>query len=143
MIIREWRARARPSLAQVYREHFRAKVIPVLSQVAGFRGAYLSQRRQGEYVEFLVLTRWESMHAIRAFAGADVEKAVVEPAAEAALASFGAHVRHYRCWRMSLPRESQDRKALKRRRRIPGSGAAGGSTEVHVRRGSCTPRRPR
>jgi heme-degrading monooxygenase HmoA len=33
-------------------------------------------------VEFLVLTRWSSMDAIRAFAGADVRKAVVEPAAE-------------------------------------------------------------
>ena len=64
MIIREWRARSRPPLAPAYREHFRAKVIPVLSQVSDFRGAYLTQRRQGEYVEFLVLTRWDSMHAI-------------------------------------------------------------------------------
>ena len=95
MIIREWRARSRPPLAPAYREHFRAKVIPVLSQVSDFRGAYLTQRRQGEYVEFLVLTRWDSINAIRAFAGADVEKAVVEPSAEAALESYDAQVRHY------------------------------------------------
>jgi len=42
-----------------------------------------------------VLTRWRSMDAIRAFAGKDVEQAVVEPAAVAALIEFDSRVRHY------------------------------------------------
>jgi hypothetical protein len=46
-------------------------------------------------VEFLVLTRWASMDAIRAFAGDDVGRAVVEPDAIAALVSFDRTVRHY------------------------------------------------
>lgn len=95
MIIREWRARARASLAHAYPQHFKSHVLPGLSRIAGFLGATLSQRQVGEMVEFLVLTRWESLAAIRAFAGADIEKAVVESAAEAALASFDSHVRHY------------------------------------------------
>ena len=95
MIIREWRGRARPSLAGAYVNHFHARVIPELAAVPGFRGACLMQRRAGDFVEFLVLTRWASMEAIRGFAGADVEKAVIEPAAERALSSFDAHVRHY------------------------------------------------
>jgi len=69
--------------------------MPELAGVPGFRGACLTQRRAGDFVEFLVLTRWESMDSIRRFAGSDVEKAVVEPAAQAALASFDACVRHY------------------------------------------------
>ena len=95
MIIREWRARAPLSLAHAYPQHFHARVLPELSHVPGFRGAWLTQRRVGESMEFLVLTRWDSMEAIRGFAGADAEKAVVEPAAQAVLSSFDSHVRHY------------------------------------------------
>jgi len=46
-------------------------------------------------VEFLVLTRWTSMEAIRAFAGPNPERAVVEPGAIAALTAYDEEVRHY------------------------------------------------
>ena len=95
MIIREWRGRTSSSQADVYPKHFREKVIPELSHVAGFAGAQLSQRQLDDKIEFLVLTRWRSMDAIRAFAGKDVEQAVVEPAAVAALIEFDSRVRHY------------------------------------------------
>ena len=39
-------------------------------------GAHLSRRQLGDQIEFLVLTRWQSMDVIRGFAGADTEKAV-------------------------------------------------------------------
>jgi hypothetical protein len=42
-----------------------------------------------------VLARWQSLAAIRAFAGADIEKAVVEPNAVAAHMEFDKTVRHY------------------------------------------------
>ena len=85
MIIREWRGRASSSQAGAYPKHFREKVIPELRHVPGFAGAQLGRRQLGDKIEFLVLTRWRSMDAIRAFAGKDVEKAVVEPDAVAAL----------------------------------------------------------
>jgi heme-degrading monooxygenase HmoA len=95
MIIRTWRGRASPAKSDAYPQHFRDAVVPDLRNVPGFLGAHLSQRRDGDSVEFLVLTRWESMKAIRAFAGPDVDKAVVEPGAIAALDDFDAAVRHY------------------------------------------------
>ena len=95
MIIREWRARASSSKAEAYPKHFHDKVVPELRQVLGFVGAQLSRRQLGDKIEFLVLTRWQSMDAIRAFAGTDVEKAVVEPGAVAALVEFDTTVRHY------------------------------------------------
>jgi len=95
MIIREWRARAHLSRAQAYPQHFESRVRPELARIPGFLGASLRERRVGELVEFLVLTRWASLEAIRAFAGADIERAVVDPAAQAALASFDTHVHHY------------------------------------------------
>jgi heme-degrading monooxygenase HmoA len=95
MIIREWRGRADRDNADAYPEHFRRSVLPELRGIAGFLGATLSRRDDGEWVEYLVLTHWRSMDAIRAFAGADPGKAVVEPDAVAALIDFDGTVRHY------------------------------------------------
>jgi heme-degrading monooxygenase HmoA len=95
MIIREWRGRASEPRAGAYPDHFREAVVPELRHLPGFLGAHLGRRRIGDRVEFLVLTRWQSLDAIRAFAGAIVERAVVEPAAVAALDEFDASVQHY------------------------------------------------
>jgi len=95
MVIREWRGRADRSCGNAYPAHFCAKVVPELRGVPGFIGAHLSERLLGDEIEFLVLTRWESMDAIRDFAGDDFARAVVEPGAVAALVSFDASVRHY------------------------------------------------
>ena len=95
MIIREWRGRADPSRTDAYPKHFRERVVPELKQLAGFRGAHLGRRTLGSKLEFVVLTRWDSMDAIRAFAGADAERAVVEPGAVAALIEFDDVARHY------------------------------------------------
>jgi heme-degrading monooxygenase HmoA len=95
MIIREWRARTSLAQAEAYPSHFRTKVLPDLSRSSGFAGAHLCRRRLGDGIEFLVLTRWKSMDAIRAFAGRAIDNAVVEPGAVAALIDFDAKVQHY------------------------------------------------
>ena len=86
-----------------YPRHFRDNVMPALRELPGFSGAYLSWRRCGDSIEFLVLTQWQSMDAIRSFAGNDVEKAVVEPAAVAALLDFDSYVHHYEVIESVLP----------------------------------------
>ncbi|MFC4309943.1 antibiotic biosynthesis monooxygenase family protein [Steroidobacter flavus] len=95
MIIREWRGRAPRARAGEYPTHFLTRVVPELRDVPGFLGATLSKREDGERVEFVVLTRWSSMDAVRAFAGADLDRAVVEPGAVAALSDYDRTVRHY------------------------------------------------
>lgn len=95
MIIREWRGRAPRTRAGEYPTHFRTRVVHELRDVPGFVGATLSKREEGEGVEFVVLTRWRSLEAIRAFAGDDLERAVVEPGAVAALSDYDHTVRHY------------------------------------------------
>jgi heme-degrading monooxygenase HmoA len=95
MIIREWRGRAMPSRSDAYPKHFRDIVVPELRSLSGFLGAHLSQRQIGDQVEFLVLTRWQSMEAISAFAGSSIDKAVVAPGAIAALIDFDDTVQHY------------------------------------------------
>jgi heme-degrading monooxygenase HmoA len=95
MILREWRGRASPDNTEAYLKHFRTNVVSELRDVPGFLGAHLSSRQHGGLVEFLVLTRWESLDAIRAFAGDDITRAVVEPGAVAALVEYDSRVQHY------------------------------------------------
>lgn len=95
MVIREWRGRALIQRADAYPTHFRESVLPELLRLPGFIDGQLSRRAIGDRVEFLVLTRWQSMDAIRAFAGTDIGKAVVEPAAVAALTDFDSTAQHY------------------------------------------------
>jgi hypothetical protein len=86
MILREWRGRASASKAEAYPVHFRTKVLPELARVPGYLG---------DTIEFLVLTRWRDIGAIQSFTGREIDKAVVEPGAIAALIDFDARVQHY------------------------------------------------
>ena len=95
MIVRAWRGRATAMNAKAYVDHFRNNVLPELDRVDGFRGASLLRKDRGTEVEYLVLSRWVSMDAVRTFAGDEVEKAVVEPQAVAALIDFDRQVEHY------------------------------------------------
>ena len=95
MILREWRGRASASNAEAYPRHFREKVAPELRNIPGFVGAHLTRRQVGDQIEYLVLTRWQSMDAVRRFAGTAPDKAVVEPGAVAALVEFDSAVHHY------------------------------------------------
>jgi heme-degrading monooxygenase HmoA len=95
MIIRKWRGYAATACADAYPAHFRAAVLPELRCIPGFLGACLGQRRLHDRVEFLVLTRWQSLDAIRAFAGDDLAASVVEPAAVDALLDYDRTVQHY------------------------------------------------
>jgi len=95
MVTRVWRGYAALSNPSAYAAHFRDSVLPALRDIAGFQGASLLRRDRPDEVEFMVLSRWDSMDAVRAFAGEDPDRAVVEPEAVAALTRFDARVRHY------------------------------------------------
>jgi heme-degrading monooxygenase HmoA len=95
MIARRWRGRAPGSeQADAYVEHFESAVRPRLASTDGFLGATLERIQHGRDVEIVVVTRWSSMDCIRAFAGDDVEHAVVEPEARAVLSEFDHRVEH-------------------------------------------------
>lgn len=81
-ILRTWKGRTTPEKAGEYVQHAKGKVFPELRAIEGHLGAWLCRRAVNGVVEFLVLSMWDSMDAIRRFAGADPEKAVVEPRAQ-------------------------------------------------------------
>jgi heme-degrading monooxygenase HmoA len=95
MVIREWRGRASAEQTEAYPDHFHQVVMPELRRRAGFLGAYLCRRLVDDEIEFVVLTRWESMDAIKAFAGEDPARAVVDARAVATLRDFDATVQHF------------------------------------------------
>jgi len=95
MIVRVWFGHAAPDRADAYVRHVTSRVFPGLAEIRGHRGALLLQRSAEGGVEFVVLTLWDSMDAVREFAGPDPERAVVEPNARAVLSDFDELVRHY------------------------------------------------
>jgi len=95
VILRAWRGFAALENATAYQAHLLDSVRPKLERLAGYLGLYLVRRTVADEMEYQVLTLWESMDAIRAFAGDHPERAVVEPQAVAVLRRFDAEVRHY------------------------------------------------
>lgn len=95
MIARLWRGAAEAGNADAYQRHATTTVFPSLRGIPGHRGACLLRRAVGGRTEFLAVTLWDSIDAIRGFAGADAEKAVVEPEARAVLADCDDVARHY------------------------------------------------
>lgn len=95
MIARIWSARATPARAPAYADHLRSHVLPMLRAVDGYAGATLLQRRASAGVEIVVITWWRSLEAVRAFAGADVDAAVVADEAASLLTRFDRRARHY------------------------------------------------
>lgn len=96
MIARIWRGRATVENAPHYEEHVTARVFPSLASLPGHQGGYLLRRESEGEVEFLALTMWDSLDAIKRFTGANPDVAVVEPEARAILSSFDDFARHYR-----------------------------------------------
>jgi heme-degrading monooxygenase HmoA len=95
MIARMFRASAFPEKAEDYEKHLETSVLPELRQIDGFEGAQLLRKDSTETVEFVVLTFWESMDAIRKFAREDVEVAVVAPAAQPMFREYDPRVKHF------------------------------------------------
>jgi heme-degrading monooxygenase HmoA len=97
MIVRMWRGQAKAETADTYERFVTTKVFAELPSIPGHRGAYLLRRpiENGNEVEFIAVTLWESLAAIRGFAGDTIDRAVVEPEARAVLSSFDDFVRHF------------------------------------------------
>ena len=95
MILRMWKARSTAGGAADYIRHVTTMVFPKIRAIEGHRGEYLLRREVEDGVELIVLTLWDSIGAIRKFAGPEPNKAVVEPEARAVLTSFDECVTHF------------------------------------------------
>ena len=95
MISRHWKGIAKREDADRYVAHLKRDTFPKLASLAGFVRASILRREVANGTEFQVVTVWESLQAIRAFSGADVEVAVVPPVAQAMMVEFDPRAAHY------------------------------------------------
>lgn len=94
MIARMWGGSTIRERADDYVKHLQQSVVPELRQIDGFKGVYLLRLNSSDDVEFVVLTLWESMDAIRKFAGENPQVAVVDYAARGLFREYDAEVKH-------------------------------------------------
>ena len=96
MIARVWRGWADTiAAADLYEEFLRSTFLPSIHAIEGYRGASVIRRRVGEEIEFMTITRFASLEAIRKFAGDDYEVAHVAPRARELLSRFEARCQHF------------------------------------------------
>ena len=95
MIARIWKARATAERVREYADYLKSTVVPELSAIHGYQGVTLLQRDQNGAVEVTVITWWESLEVIRAFAGEAIETAVVHDSAARMLIDFDRSVEHH------------------------------------------------
>ena len=69
MIARIWRGWTRSWDADAYARHLTATVIPQCRSDPGTRAAYVLRRGDGDRTEFVMITLWDSLAAMRAFTG--------------------------------------------------------------------------
>ena len=95
MIERHWKGIARIDQADSYIKHLINQTFPALSLMKGFVKASILKRQVDEGVEFLIVTVWESIEAVRQFAGEEVDVANVPSEARAMMVTFDAFAKHY------------------------------------------------
>ena len=95
MIARLWRGWTSIENADAYEKLLREQVLPGLRQIDGYRGGYILRQEGNGEVEFAVMNLFESLEAVRAFAGPDYSIPVFEPEARHLLSKVEPLARHY------------------------------------------------
>jgi heme-degrading monooxygenase HmoA len=97
MVSRIWHGWTTPANADRYEALLREEIFPAIEsrQIAGYLGIELHRRDDADEVEFVTIMWFESLAAVRAFAGEEYEVAVVPAKARAVLARFDARSQHY------------------------------------------------
>ena len=97
MISRIWHGWTTPVNADAYENLLKSEIFTGIQNrsIAGYRGIELLRRDMGDEVEFVTIMWFDTLNAVRDFAGEDYEVAVVPPRARAVLAHFDARSQHY------------------------------------------------
>ena len=97
MIARIWHGWTKRQDARAYEEMLRDEIFPGITQrnIQGYHGAELFIREDDNEIEFVTLLRFDSMDAVKEFAGQEASKPVIFPKAEALITRM-EQARHYR-----------------------------------------------
>lgn len=95
MIARHWRGWTKPEAADDYENFLKQHVLPGLKQIEGYCGGYVLRSDEGGETQFVVINLFESLDAVRRFAGENYAIAVFEPEAKALLSRVETLATHY------------------------------------------------
>src|SRR4030095_1328212 len=95
MIARLWHGWTKGENADRYELLVATKVLPSFEHLKGYKGAYLFREDRESETEFVTLTLFEDVEAVRRFAGEDYQAAVVPTEARQLLARFDERSKHY------------------------------------------------
>ena len=97
MISRIWHGWATPGNADKYEALLKQEIFVGIQDrhIHGFEGIQLLRRKVGEEVEFVTIMSFDSLDAVREFAGENYKVAVVPEKARAILAHFDERSQHY------------------------------------------------
>ncbi len=95
MIARHWRGWTEVQKADAYEAYLKQHVLPKMKAIEGYLGGYVLRRTAGSGVEFVVVNLFDSLDAVKRFAGPDYAVAVFEPEAKALLSKAEPHADHY------------------------------------------------
>jgi len=97
MIVRIWHGWTTVQNADAYESLLRQEIFAGIGAraISGYRGIELLRRAVADGVEFVTVMSFDSLDAVRTFAGEDYEVAVVPAAARRLLARFDARSAHY------------------------------------------------
>jgi|SRR5580692_10658763 heme-degrading monooxygenase HmoA len=95
MIARHWRGWTKADMADGYERFLKQKVLPELRTIQGYRGGYILRKDDAAETEFVVINLFESLEAVKQFAGPDYTVAVFEPEAKTFLSRIEDFATHY------------------------------------------------
>jgi antibiotic biosynthesis monooxygenase (ABM) superfamily enzyme len=97
MIARIWHGWTKRTNAKTYEHMLRDEIFPGIAarNIKGYRGAELFIREDGDEMEFVTLLRFDSIDAVKEFAGPDETKPVIFPGVEKLLTRMEP-AQHYR-----------------------------------------------
>lgn len=97
MISRIWHGWTIPGNANKYEALLKEEIFVGIQNrhIRGFNGIQLLRREVGEEVEFVTIMWFDSLDAVREFAGENYEVAVVPEKARAVLSHFDERSQHY------------------------------------------------
>jgi heme-degrading monooxygenase HmoA len=103
VIARTWRGAVRKQDGDAYADYIDRTGIAAYVATPGNRGAWMLRRDVGELTEFVTFTLWESLDAVKAFAGEDYETAVFYPEDDRYLVERDLSTTHYEVARHAGP----------------------------------------
>lgn len=95
MIARYWRGWTHRERADAYETFLKQKVLPDLKKIDGYKGGYILRNDGPQEAEFVVLNLFDSLEAVKRFAGPQYHVAVFEPEAKSLLSRIEPLATHY------------------------------------------------